>query len=75
MFIMRFLGQLLRDPAIGRAWVAEADGVAAGYMILTFNYDIEFGGMQGIVTYLEPELSPTRSRRASPTWRPRPAIG
>ena len=52
----RALRRLLRDPAIGRAWVAEADGVAAGYMILTFNYDIEFGGMQGIVTdlYLEP---------------------
>ena len=39
-----------------RAWLAEADGVAVGYIILTYNYDIEFGGMQGIITdlYLEP---------------------
>ena len=55
------------------AWVAEADRVAAGYMILTFTYDIEFGGMQRIVTdlYLE-RLSPPRSRR--PAHRDRTGV-
>lgn len=46
------LRKLLRDESLGCAWIVEQDGAAAGYVILTFNYDLEFGGMQGFVTDL-----------------------
>jgi ribosomal protein S18 acetylase RimI-like enzyme len=46
------LRKLLRDEALGRIWMIHQEDEAAGYIILTFNYDLEFGGMQGIVTDL-----------------------
>jgi ribosomal protein S18 acetylase RimI-like enzyme len=46
----RALRRLLRDPSLGRAWIVEAGRIAVGYAILTYNYDLEFGGMQGIIT-------------------------
>jgi ribosomal protein S18 acetylase RimI-like enzyme len=46
------LKRLLEDESLGRAWIIR-DGVhLAGYAILTFNYDVEFGGVEGIVTDL-----------------------
>jgi|SRR5271166_180225 len=46
----RALRRLLRDPSLGRAWIAEAGRSPAGYAILTYNYDLEFGGTQKIIT-------------------------
>ena len=46
----RALRRLLRDHSNGRAWIAEAERSPAGYAILTYNYDLEFGGTQGIIT-------------------------
>ena len=46
------LRKLLRKRSLGRIWIMR-DGVkSAGYVVLTFNYDLEFGGLEGIVTDL-----------------------
>lgn len=46
------LRKLLRNRSLGRIWIMR-DGVKpAGYVMLTFNYDLEFGGLEGIVTDL-----------------------
>ena len=52
------LRRLLRDETLGQVFLIHHDCEFAGYVILTFNYDLEFGGMQGIVTdlYLREEL-------------------
>ena len=44
------LSRLLRDKSLGRGWVVDAAGFLAGYAILTYNYDLEFGGTEGIIT-------------------------
>ena len=46
------LRKLLRDETLGRVWLIRQGRDTAGYVILTFNYDLEFGGLQGIVTDL-----------------------
>jgi len=46
------LRKLLRDQSLGCVWIIRHGAALAGYVILTFNYDLEFGGMQGIVTDL-----------------------
>ena len=46
------LRKLLRDESLGCVWMIEEAGNPAGYVILTFNYDLEFGGREGIVTDL-----------------------
>jgi GNAT superfamily N-acetyltransferase len=50
--IARALQRLLRSRTLGRIWVAEtvAKSEAVGYAILTYNYDLEFGGVQGMIT-------------------------
>jgi GNAT superfamily N-acetyltransferase len=50
--IGRALRRLLRSRTLGRAWVIEtvAEPGLVGYAILTYNYDLEFGGVQGIIT-------------------------
>lgn len=50
--IRRGLELLLRDPSIGRVWLIRLGREDVGYVILTFGYDIEFGGRQGTVTDL-----------------------
>ena len=44
------LSRLLRDKSLGRCWVVDAGDLLAGYAILTYNYDLEFGGTEGIIT-------------------------
>jgi GNAT superfamily N-acetyltransferase len=44
------LSRLLRDRSLGRSWVVDAGDSLAGYAILTYNYDLEFGGIEGIIT-------------------------
>jgi len=38
------LSLLLKDPAIGGAWLILNRGKPVGYLILTFGFDLEFGG-------------------------------
>ena len=50
---------LLQDEGLGRIWRIQAEGQdAAGYMILTFGFDIEFGGCLATLTdlYLRPDF-------------------
>ena len=46
------LERLLRSPSLGRVWLMCADGKTVGYLMLSFNFDLEFGGVQGYVTDL-----------------------
>ena len=50
--------RLLSDPSLGRVVVLERDGEALGYAILTWGYDIEFGGPDSFLTeiYVRPFL-------------------
>jgi ribosomal protein S18 acetylase RimI-like enzyme len=53
------LETLISDPTLGRIWLIQADNhnQPVGYVILTFGYDLEFGGRQATVTdlYIVPE--------------------
>ena len=33
---------LLLDARLGRAWIVEADGVPAGYIVITMGYSMEY---------------------------------
>jgi len=46
------LTHLLGDPNLGGAWLVERDGAAIGYAIVTFGYDLEFGGRDAYLTEL-----------------------
>lgn len=46
------LERLLRDPGLGGAWLIERNGAAIGYAIVTFGYDLEFGGRDAFLTEL-----------------------
>ena len=46
------LGRLLRDPSIGGVWLVERAGAAIGYAMVTFGYDLEFGGRDAYLTEL-----------------------
>jgi GNAT superfamily N-acetyltransferase len=46
------LRKLLRDESLGQAWLLEAGKTRVGYAILTYNYDLEYGGMEGMLTDL-----------------------
>jgi diamine N-acetyltransferase len=46
------LGRLLDDGRLGQVLLAELDGRAIGYAILTYGYDLEFGGMDAYLTDL-----------------------
>lgn len=46
------LRKLLRSPSLGRVWIMRDGAKAVGYLVLTLNYDLEFGGFEGIVTDL-----------------------
>jgi len=46
------LRRLLRNPALGRVWVAQGRKRLVAYLVLTFNYDLEFGGFEGMITEL-----------------------
>ena len=46
------LHRLLREKSLGRAWVIDSGRELAGYAIVTHNYDLEFGGIEAILTDL-----------------------
>jgi GNAT superfamily N-acetyltransferase len=45
----RTFRHLLADERLGRAWLLEDSGEAAGFVVLTFCFSMEYGGMQGFV--------------------------
>jgi GNAT superfamily N-acetyltransferase len=46
------LEQLLRDPALGQGWLVVVEDKIIGYALLTFGFDLEFGGRQATLTDL-----------------------
>jgi len=38
------LDQLLRDPSIGRVWLIADDEQTVGYIVMCFDYSLEYGG-------------------------------
>ncbi len=46
------LKRLMRSRSLGRIWIMRDGSNAVGYTVLTFNYDVEFGGLEGILTEL-----------------------
>ena len=48
---------LLGNPTLGQSWLVLCGGKSIGYVILTFGFDLEFGGRQATMTdlYLETE--------------------
>jgi ribosomal protein S18 acetylase RimI-like enzyme len=46
------LSRLLKDKSLGRAWAIDTGGGLAGYAVLAFSYDLEFGGREAIITDL-----------------------
>jgi GNAT superfamily N-acetyltransferase len=50
------LSRLLGDPSLGAVWNVIGDGVAIGYAIVTFGYDLEFAGRDAWLTemWIEP---------------------
>jgi GNAT superfamily N-acetyltransferase len=46
------LDALLRNPSQGRTWLMECHKKAVGYAILTYNFDLEYGGVEGMLTDL-----------------------
>jgi ribosomal protein S18 acetylase RimI-like enzyme len=46
------LERLLRDPSLGGVWLIERERAAIGYAIVTFGYDLEFGGRDAYLTEL-----------------------
>jgi GNAT superfamily N-acetyltransferase len=46
------LAHLLAEPRLGQALLAELEGQTIGYAVLTYGYDLEFGGMDAYLTDL-----------------------
>ena len=50
--LSRGLDTLLRNLSQGQAWMLETHHKAVGYAILTYNFDLEYGGVEGMLTDL-----------------------
>jgi ribosomal protein S18 acetylase RimI-like enzyme len=52
------LARLLGDPTLGGVWVIEQAGAVIGYAVVTFGYDLEFGGRDAYLTeiWVDPEV-------------------
>lgn len=46
------LEKLLGNPGVGGVWLITRDTEVIGYAIVTFGYDLEFGGREGWLTEL-----------------------
>jgi ribosomal protein S18 acetylase RimI-like enzyme len=44
--------RLVANPSLGRVWVIEVEARSAGYVVLTFSFSIEFGGVAAFVDEL-----------------------
>jgi len=49
---------LLEDPRLGRVWLLERGSTDAGYVVITFVFAMEFGGLAAVVDdfYVRPAL-------------------
>ncbi|WP_424949953.1 N-acetyltransferase family protein [Deinococcus sp.] len=62
------LGRLLAEPALGQVFLIGGEGgETAGYLTLTYGFDLEFGGQQATITdlYLRPAYRGDGLGRAS----------
>jgi ribosomal protein S18 acetylase RimI-like enzyme len=50
--LRRGLETLLRNPSQGQVWLMETHHKAVGYALLTYNFDLEYGGIEGMLTDL-----------------------
>lgn len=50
--LRRGLEALLRNPSQGQAWLMKAHHKPVGYALLTYNFDLEYGGVEGMLTDL-----------------------
>lgn len=52
----RLVREFLAAPALGRLWLIDCEGRAAGYVALVFGFSFEYRGRDGIVDelYVEP---------------------
>jgi diamine N-acetyltransferase len=50
--VRRGLGVLLADASLGGAWLVRNGDALVGYFVLTFGFDLEFGGRRATVTDL-----------------------
>lgn len=48
--LARALGEFLADPTLGVVFMIEEDSVVAGYMFLSYSYDLEFAGREAWLT-------------------------
>ncbi len=46
------LAQLLADETLGRVWLIEVDDGAAGYVVLTYGFSLEFHGRDALIDEL-----------------------
>ncbi len=46
---IRAFEKILRDDTLGRIWILERNGSAAGYAVLTFGFSMEYGGRDAFV--------------------------
>ena len=44
------LDTLLRNLSLGQAWLMEVHKKPVGYTVLTYNFDLEYGGIEGMLT-------------------------
>jgi GNAT superfamily N-acetyltransferase len=56
--VRRGLTHLLSEPSLGEGWLITVDSELVGYFVLTYGFDVEFGGRQAFVTdlYLRPSV-------------------
>jgi ribosomal protein S18 acetylase RimI-like enzyme len=50
--VEKALRRLLQTRALGRVWLMLDNDKAIGYVVLTYNFDLEFDGLEGLVTDL-----------------------
>lgn len=43
------LDVLLRNPSQGKVWLMEDHRRVVGYALMTYNFDLEFGGVEGVL--------------------------
>jgi len=55
--ISHALARMLKDRRLGFAWIFRDGTRPVGYVLLSFNFDLEFGGFEGLVTdlFVKPE--------------------
>ncbi|MGB2633403.1 MAG: GNAT family N-acetyltransferase [Candidatus Acidiferrum sp.] len=59
--LSRGLDTLLRNLSLGQAWLMETHRKPVGYTLLTYNFDLEYGGVEGMLTEVYVE-KPFRNR-------------